>query len=332
MGEISNFYNKENIEFFLGDDIIQGEFVPFYILWKDISPTEIEIQFEGFKDVIEIHNGIESTIQRERNKIVVGDFHVPGYLGGVLSTELSNRPTVNATLNINIKLENGEVISLKKDRTLYTTKIDLSNLPDTIFCSESKIEYPIEITLNGITTIFLEIETMEDNEVPIDIPSDVREAIDKFFESVTDGLEDLKQIFPEHQETIDLLLEIPKGMSELEYLEKIEEKLEESFKDEDFLEAVASVIIVALFGRTSIRDRILLPIIEYFESGVADKAYLNPLLHIRVPKGESLMAIRIKGKNILREECSRPLDLKVRIKADNELLIPIKEILAIRRG
>jgi hypothetical protein len=57
-----------NIEFFLGDDIIQGELVPFYILWKDISPTEIEIQFEGFKDLVEIHNGIDSTIQKEKTR------------------------------------------------------------------------------------------------------------------------------------------------------------------------------------------------------------------------------------------------------------------------
>ena len=244
-----------NIEFFLGDDIIQGELVPFYILWKDISPIEIEIQFEGFKDLVEIHNGIDSTIQKEKNKIVVGGFHVSGYLGGVLSTELSSQPAVNATLNINIKLENGGVISLKEKRTLYTTKIDLSNLPDIIICSESKIEYPIEIILNGITTIFLEIDALEDNEVPIDMPPDVKEAIDKFFESVTNGLKDLKEMFPKHQETIDLLLKIPKGLSELEYLEKIAEKLEESFKDKDFLDAVASVIIVALFGRTSIREQ-----------------------------------------------------------------------------
>jgi hypothetical protein len=55
-------------------------------------------------------------------------FHISGYLGGVLSTELSSQPAVNATLNINIKLENGGVVSLKEKRTLYTTKIDLSNL------------------------------------------------------------------------------------------------------------------------------------------------------------------------------------------------------------
>ena len=90
------------IEFFLADDIIQGEEVPFYLLWDGDDPKSIEIAYEGFKDIIEPYNAVESEIGKVDGEVVFRSFQVPGYLGGLLSTEVADEPSVRASLNVKL--------------------------------------------------------------------------------------------------------------------------------------------------------------------------------------------------------------------------------------
>lgn len=64
----------EIVDFFLADDIIQGEEVPFYLIWKGDNPKSIEILYEGFKELIEWYNSVESKISVGDGKVVFGDF------------------------------------------------------------------------------------------------------------------------------------------------------------------------------------------------------------------------------------------------------------------
>lgn len=323
----------ENVEFFLANDIIQGENVPFYLIWKGDTPKSIEIMYEGFKDLIEFHNAVESEIDEEDGKTVFREFHVPGYLGGVFSTDVTDHPSVHASLSVKIILKNGETLSLTEKRELHTTRIDLATLPREIFIDESGLHQKVGINLSGITTVVLGIEELEDNKAPIDIPDDIKEVIEKFSNAFIKGLEKLKAKFPNHSELIDSMLNISTESSITEYIEKIGENFKEAFsQDRAFLEATVTMLITALAGQTSFRDTILRPLIEYFESSAAEGVFLeNPLLHIRIPREGCIMAVKILGSNILNHDCTKPLEIRVKVSATDECEIPLKDIFSIRR-
>jgi hypothetical protein len=332
LSDVSNSGYIEDIEFFLADDIVQGEEVPFYLLWKGNDPKEIVIDFEGFKGIIEMHNTGDSKTDVKDGRIVISGFHIPGYLGGLLSTEISDQPFVHATLNVKIISNGGETVSLTETRKLYTTRMELVNPPEEIFCDDSGVHQKIGVNLRGVTTVFLGIEEMEGNEAHIDVPPDIKEAMEKFFDSVVKGMENLRPRFPNHLETIDLIIDIPTGMPETEYIEMVEEKLKEAYRDKTFFEAVVTVLLTALSKEASFKDRILRPLIEYFESPIAERTFfLVPLLHVRIPREGCMMAIRILGKNVLWQNCSKPLEVKVKIKATDEILKPLKDIFTIGR-
>jgi hypothetical protein len=221
---ISNSSYMEDVEFFLADDIIQGEEVPFYLLWKGDDPKRIEIEFEGFKEIIELHNAVDTKIDVKNRGAVISGFHISGYLGGLLSSEISDQPLVHANLNVKIISNSGETLSLLETRKLYTTRMELVNPPEEIFCDDSEVSPQIGVNLRGVTTVFLGIEKMEGNEALIDVPPDVKKAMEKFFESVKIGMKNLRPRFPHHRETIDLILDIPKGMPERRYMEMVVEK------------------------------------------------------------------------------------------------------------
>jgi hypothetical protein len=323
----------EEIEFFLADDIIQGEEVPFYLLWNGDNPKSIEIAYEGFKDLIEPHNAVESEIERVDGKVVFRSFQVPGYLGGLLSTEVSDRPSVHASLNVKIIFKEGETLELTEKRRLCTTRMDLKALPDEIFCDESVVNQRIDLDLSGITTIILNIEELDDNEAIIDLPDDVKEAFEKFFESLMRGLENIKAQFPNQKDLIEVMLNIPTDHTITEYIREVDENLKEAFsQDKAFLEAIVTLVLTSLVGQTSFRDVVLRPLIEYFESSAAERVLLeNPFLHIKIPKEGCIMAVKINGKNVLDQECTRPLDIRVKVRAADECLIPLKDIFNIRR-
>ncbi len=325
--------NTKDIEFFLSEDIIQGEKIPFYLLWNETDPKEIILEFEGFKSIIELYNAIESRTITEGDKKVISGFHVPGYIGGLLSTEITDQPITHGSLTVTICGKNGEVKSLKEVRKLHTTQLKVVDSPEEISLNDSRASSQISIELKGKTSVFLDIEEMEKNECDIDIPPDVKAIFVKFYESIKKGLNELKEKFPEHLKVIDLFLEIPSSkISITQYSEKYGEEIKESFKDEVFLDDISTIFLTALFEQVGVEDRLLKPLNEYFESNAVDRAYfLNPLLQVRVPSSGCMMAIRIKGKDILTQECESPLEIRVYLKANEETFKPLKDLFSIRR-
>jgi len=198
----------EDIEFFLANDIIQGEDIPFYLIWKGDTPKSIEIMYEGFKDIIEFHNAVESEIDMENGKAFFRKFHIPGYLGGVFSTDTTDQPFVHASVNVKIIFENGETLLLTEKRELCTTRMDLVTHPKEIFFNESGLNQKVGINLSGITTIVLSTEDLENNEALIDLPDDVKEAIEKFDNAFRKGLEKIKVKFPNNSELVDSMLNV----------------------------------------------------------------------------------------------------------------------------
>lgn len=86
------------LEMYLGEDILQGEKVPFYLLWKGIPVENLRITYRGFKSLIRLYN-VKRYEKIDFGAVINRDsFKTAGYIGGVLSTTLSESPSQHAEL------------------------------------------------------------------------------------------------------------------------------------------------------------------------------------------------------------------------------------------
>ena len=73
-------------ELYLSKDILQGEKVPFYVVWRDTEVKRISLRYFGFKSIVKLYN-IRDFEQKDREVIIKKDqLKVDGYVGGVLAT------------------------------------------------------------------------------------------------------------------------------------------------------------------------------------------------------------------------------------------------------
>ena len=69
----------------------------------------------------------------EGNKIIISGFHVSGYVGGLLSTEIANKPFTSGSLTIKIVNKKGVIENLKEVRKFYSTSVKIKSIPNIIF-------------------------------------------------------------------------------------------------------------------------------------------------------------------------------------------------------
>lgn len=326
----------EDFEFFLSKDILQGEEVPFYLTWKDNNPKCIIIDYEGFQSIVELYNAKCSNIIPEKNRVVITDLEVPNYLGGLISTKMSDVPVAIGSVNIQVIDIDGTSLSLEESRKIYTTILRVSNIPDHICWDGRDIEGKICVELKGEPTVFIEVEELDENECHIDLPPDVKEMLYNVTKSINEGLNNLKESFPQYIQTINLLLGL-KGekMSVLQYIEKFEDSIKDSLNDDVFVEEIITVFICGLFEQTSLKDRIIRPWREYLEYYSFNRAFFsNPMLSLDIPGNESVLAIKLITTDMLEQECGEPLVIRVPVapySENNNVQVPLRNIFSIER-
>ncbi|MFA5269291.1 MAG: hypothetical protein WC379_15095 [Methanoregula sp.] len=320
------------MEFFLADDILQGEEVPFYLLWDGKNPKETILEISGFDSITEFHNVAEFT--NEDNKYTIKKLHVDGYLGGLISTKITENPVVVGKLQIQFIPETGDAINFEESRNLYTTSVKMVDTPKTIHLTTDSLKEKFSLQLKGKTTIFFEVEESEGNECKIDLPPDLKELREKVRADVSKGFKELEIRFPQHRETLELMLELDNSMQSFETLpEENLNQIEKSFEDREFAENVLMIIFTTATKHLESRKSLINSLQEYFESYSSKKAYfINPLLQVYVNKCESCkFAIRIRAFDLKKGECGKPIEVKTILKSDIDYQSPVKDLFAIER-
>jgi len=319
------------MEFYLADDILQGEDVPFYLLWDDDNPQTIMLQIEGFDSIKELHNVAE--YEEGEGATVIKKLHIPGYLGGIIVTKNTDEPVTFGSLQVTISTGENKTVVFEEQRALYTAKVVVKSVPQMLSIRDCADIGKIDIEIQGKATVIFEIEELDENECIIDVPPDVKEALEKVKEYIINGLSELKERYPSHSETVDMIITFDESKKSITaYVEELKEKLEESLEDEDFADALATVFISAFLKQTSYLDRIIRPMEEYFASYSAHRTYfLNPLLHVFPEGKECKLALRLITTDLLRQQCGSPIDIVVPFTAQGGKSIALKDLFCVRR-
>ena len=321
---------NNDIELFLSPDIIQGESVPFYIIWKRPDVKEIEIETDGLGKITELHN-VKSGFLPDCSIIRIEDLK-SRYVGGVIKTTESGTPHKEATMKVVVTLQSGEQLKLAEKRCLYSTELEVKSIVSTV---SSPIKTPpIEVLLKGDTTIFISIKSDDDSFLQIDLAGDYISSLETFSNSVTDGFRRLALDYPEYEDVINAIITIPDKFSLKQHIDKLANDLQTIVsKDESFLDAFANVYINAILSN-SIKDTLIVPVIEYIEASAASKVFLlEPLHSINVPIGGGMLKATLSYRNLIEcvSENSVPLNMYIENNSKESVLVPLKELIKIKR-
>jgi hypothetical protein len=332
---------KKDVELYLSEDIIQGEKVPFYLLWKRDDINSFEIEMNGFSKVDEYHN-IKNEYSYSKN-IMIKDITTPYYFGGILSTEISEVPYIDAFLKVKIILNNGEYFELIENRKLYNTILKINSLPDCITIPLSYDRPPIELNLKGSTTTFIDIDSKKDSELKVELPKEIFDVYKKFINSVTEGFITLKKEYPEYSPFLEFVLVGAKKRTRQQYLDELQIRTKNLDPNESFKEALQLCVINAILSQASIRDIFFRPLLEYFASSSEDRIFLmSPFLGVNVKKGRGTLKLNIKCQNILeyykeegddREDgdAKESYSIETKIQSDKDMLVPLRNLICFRR-
>jgi hypothetical protein len=328
---------KPNFEFYLGEDILQGEKVPFYLLWKSDSINKIELQSNGFKSIVRLFNVREYEKTNSGAIVRKEMLKSPGYLGGLLSTALSTAltesPARPAQLVLNIERSNGISIILKEDRILHSARPFLVNQPTAINVPIKKNQECIKINIEGAASVFIDISQSK-RGLELVFPQGVLTAVEAFALAAIDGMKMISKEYPQHSELLSLLtMEDYENKSFTQLIQSIQRKLKKASKDKGFMEALAYVYVSALIEQEKVKDSLLIPMLEYLESEATTKAFLtSPFLCAEVPKGGGTLNCTLRFYDLLRHKCAKPLKIKTRLVATEDNLVPLKELIQFSRG
>jgi len=335
MGEYG--LKKDGIELYVSEDIIQGEEIPFYILWKRNDIKSFSFELDGFSSVIEYHN-VKDDFSPDSRVVKINDLKSPYYLGGILKSSVFDNPFQKAFFKLHIVLSNDEKIELNEERILYNTSLTVKAIPEIIKIPFDKP--PIKIQLYGSTTIFMDMVSSEDSELNVKLPDEVLDALEKLHSHLEKGLNNLKTEFIEYVSFIDSLLKLLHPPFEQQAIDEVLKKFEKVKTNKSFVEALGVAFVNAIFSQTSVKDRIFIPLLAYFASAASEKAFLvSPFSCIYVPKGGGHLKLEIISENIpeyyddseIEEKSIQPLIIETDIASDKGILIPIKELIEMRR-
>lgn len=320
------------IELYVSMDIMQGEHVPFYLIWKGAKILSVELVLQGFIKIVKLYNVIDGKDVVRKGRIDSDNLVVPGYLGGVLSTKRSTLPYLQASLEAHLVLENGQTFVLREERILYTTRVRLVKVPDEISLPLTEATPLVEIDLEGSTTVVIEIEEDVESEIKIVLPREVGSAVERFAQLVSEGLDRLRGDFPKRVATLDNLASLPEGLSPRQYFDRIMSELDEVRNDKPFMETFSAVMLTAVLGQDDLRKAILLPLKEYFDSSVASKAFLDAPFHCANVSSEGgRFVFQLTMRDILSRKLREPILIDTYLKSKGDLLVPIKDLLQVRR-
>ena len=328
---------KDGFELYLSNDIVQGEDIPFYLLWDDTDLKEINIEYSGFSGIREFYN-VKDGFSNKDMRILISDLKKDKYLGGALKTQKTDDPFKKGLLKATILKGNGTTLELIEKRTLFTSCLKIIPMESYgLFSLNSPL---LNIELTGSTTIFIDIKTDDNSDLQLVLPLEIQTSIEKFMSSLMTGLNDLDLRFPNNP-VLDLfrdLFQSPEKLSEQQYLERAGAAIKKYEPSEEFKEAAGMVFFNAIHVESNMLNLVIRPLMEYFESLAAKKVFLNsPFLTLEIFEGQNIFKGRIIYQNILEREEIRnqtPLNeepFEIVVYSDKNQTVALKDIISIKR-
>ena len=233
---------------------VQGERIPFYVLWKELKNVRISLTLPTGLILKEVYNIDSSNVSIKDNTYITQNFEIDGYFGGVIQSQLYEEAFSVKTVKFSIITNSDSTQNFDKNIDMFRPDIKISNDVTEITISNSHgkqtSDRQIPLYNHGKGTGIIKIDIFDDSEIKEGTPEGFEKFKIGFLEDIKQSFDDLASKFPQYKDILDEFFEfaddpLPSKSEKLDELRNIIDELEKIFDNneefyEDFIQSVAT--------------------------------------------------------------------------------------------
>ncbi len=345
MEPTDDIHDVSELEIFVPEFNLQGDFFPFYVISKN-KIESIMIKYSEGLSPRELYNVVPESVELGDFSITIRRIKVEGYLGGLFNASFDEiRYGKSESISFNVKLGGKETI-LSRTIELFRPEIDVEPGKRVLNISTSyskqsktekiKVDSPIQITNNGLGVSLISIETTGNAEVELTLPQDYANGAENLTNDLNKSMQELGEKYPDYKIHLRNLLEmmkypIPTKESSLQYKESIKALDQILESNPEFKADFVSSFIGAIIRNISI-TREMETFLAYLMSIKPHKIILlNPLMNINLPEGTSNFDLIIRQTDLLKNFYDN-IVINVSVNCNKEAKVPISDIFDFKKG
>ncbi len=260
---MSQEMKTKSLEVYLPEYCVQGERIPFYVLWDKEDEIQITLTIPDGITLVEAYNVNPNNLKIENNVVRINNFESNGYFGGILGSTLYDRPSITKKIEFKMNDNSDKQQTYEKQIELFRPEVKVDDSVGTLKISKfknnkPKVEGRIKISNHGKGTGIVRIEITDESEIKEGEPEGFEEFKIKFLDDLNNVFIDMMKKFPQYEELIDSVRivsknPLPSNPDEAHKVQKTVEDLERAFNNnEEFLTEFAHGLGVAYLKNVSI--------------------------------------------------------------------------------
>ncbi|MEM3829601.1 MAG: hypothetical protein QXP36_10360 [Conexivisphaerales archaeon] len=330
--------NNDNFEAFIPDFCLQGEILPFYILWKSGKLKDIIISYGPGLNPKSLNNVPPTEIKLDRGQIKISQTEVEGYLSGSFEAILDKTCFEKREfLNISVELES-ETKNISKEILLFRPDIKAYEVPKEIILKVRKDKKivpsdTIKLANHGLGTAVIFLDKSEDTKAEVVLPPSWENMIKNLYDDMDSALQKVADKYPQFKELLPNYLSLLKApflskKSLIPYRETIN-KLENLMNEnEEFAKELVSSIFGAVVRNLSL-TRNLQEFVNYLMSIKPSRVLLtNPFTEMKIPKGVSAVGLNINITDLAWNDYEIIETGLLQIVCDEDITIRISDLVS----
>ena len=332
----------EFIEFYIPEYCIQGDRIPFYVLWDQSQDIKISLSLPSGLELHEVYNINSKELRKEKDLIVAQNFEIAGYFGGVIKSKLYDEASTTKLVKFLIYENSYPIKSFEQMIELFRPdmKIHENTSSITVFHTKNKqiTNKQLPLVNHGKGTGIVRINISDESEIKEGIPEGFQEFKEKFLKDLKEVFVELMSKFPQYKEIIgDLMIfvddPLPFKSDKLNHLKTTTRNLERAFdNNNEFLEEFSQSVTTAFLKNVSILTNVT-SFLAFIKSISKNKIiFIDAMKVLKIStKPQKLKASLLVTD--LTKNIYEPINLPdLTLKADKECTIPIYQIFNTMEG
>ena len=332
----------ESLKLYFTEYCVQGERIPFYILWDNSNKIKISINLPKGLTLEEMYNVNSNDMNFENNIHVVNDFEMNGYLGGVLGSKIYEDASSIKTIKFSIHFDSNETQTFEKKIELFRPDVHVDDNIGVITIKNDKnnrafSDDGITIFNRGKGTAIIRVNLLANSEIKEGHPEGFEEFKKKFEKDLFQVFTDVGKKFSQYETLLESLIEVcknplPTEKEKFKQVQKTVNELENAFNNnEEFLTELLQGIGQAYFKNVSIMtdaDAFL----AFLKSVGANKLiFLDAMKILKVSPDSRTLNAELILTDLAQNEY-QPIKLRpITFKADKEFSLPLYQIIRLAK-
>ena len=279
---------------------MQGADMPFYLLWNRDVPLSVRIAIPKGTTLKQLHNVESKSLRVKKNEVYVSSPEVPGYLGGVFSSQILESPS--EPIVFSFELADGKsIVPLHANVDFFRPEVHLEETPKEIRIhvdQQGRIQLVngLRLANRGLGTGIVRVEVSKRSEVRPGPPKGVRQFAQSFNKALRHELLGLEKEFPRQKRLLEWLRTFAKDpKARAKEVKPMFRKLDSAVQNnEHFRERLSAVVISAYVKNFQLLTDVDAFLTYLKSTSTKNLILLDPLMSFNATTEPKLLSLRIR--------------------------------------